>query len=91
MYLGRACSCSQHVKALPKLSPSGLIVPQKYSKSIRYASGLVGANSDKTGSMGEEAEDTQESNETPHERWSPMVFKMLESAATTFTSVLVLA
>ena len=61
-------------------------------RNIRYASGLNDANTGRIGSMSEEAEDAQGSEQTPRpSKWSPMVFKMLESAATTFTSVLVLA
>ena len=62
-------------------------------KNIRYVNGFSGPSPGQPGTQGEEAEEPkggEKNSSTPSWRSSTM-FKMFESAATTFASILVLA
>ena len=58
----------------------------------RYVNGFSGPSPGQIGPQGEEADAADADEKSPPtSRWSPTFFKMFESAATTFASILVLA
>lgn len=57
----------------------------------RHVNGSVGPSPGQLGSQGEDAEEpTKIEYSKPTSKWGPTLFKMLESAATTFASLFVL-
>ena len=59
--------------------------------SRHYAGGFGGPTPGQIDLQAEDAEEsTQSERKTPRSNWSPTLFKMFESAATTFASILVL-
>jgi len=58
----------------------------------RYVNGFSGPSPGQIGPQGEEADASNADEKSlPTSKWSPTFFKMFESAATTFASILVLA
>ncbi len=74
-----------------------LVIPLSKSKKVfpenrRSVNGLSGPSPGQIERQTDEAEEAQGSKESPPNlKWGPTVFKMFESAATTFASILVLA
>ena len=85
---------SSHHNTAKLYSPIRLTSPTRvslYQSSRYYAGGISGPTLGQLESQGKDAEDRMQ-NESKFNRssWSPTLFKMLESAATTFASILVL-
>lgn len=59
---------------------------------VRYVNGFSGPGPGQVGPQGEVVESSYaDERPVPTSKWSPTFFKMFESAATTFASILVLA
>lgn len=87
--LRRSHQAANHHPPLHTLYPNPAFA---FIRQNRYVNGFSGPNPGQVGPQGEVPDEPQASGEIPRSAaWSPTMFKMLESAATTFASILILA
>lgn len=97
-YIKSFCLCSEIVNRYSQqnilLGLTGARPPRRTSvflRSRRFTGGIGGPTPGQIEPQGEDAEErTQPYQKKTRSSWSPTVFKMFESAATTFASILVL-